>query len=169
MSIEQEYGRERESLLGGLEEWMESESRPDARDLISEWLAGLDLPLHESTPGEGLGSIESSSSLFLAATGGGPLLTQGLRFGEIFELVAGPRERLLESLEAGDLLIREAFGEGSWAHAAVLASGEVVSDAELAADDLSPESDGGGYFAQVLEVHPRLRLRRHRFARSLGG
>ncbi|NJL86787.1 MAG: hypothetical protein HC886_13725 [Leptolyngbyaceae cyanobacterium SM1_1_3] len=87
-------------------------------------------------------------------------------FEQWFEVVATPGESV-RGVQAGDLLVRRALGEGSLAHLAMLATGEVIGAETLYFEGLTPESQRPGLYAQVIEAGAFPQQRQDGFARRL--
>ncbi|MCF2146267.1 DUF2515 family protein [Desmonostoc muscorum LEGE 12446] len=86
---------------------------------------------------------------------------------QFFEVVATPGESLSQSLQAGDLLIRRALGEGKLAHVAVIAESEIRAHEQALTKGLQPEVNHQGWYVQVVEGGSVPHNRAHGFARRL--
>ena len=86
---------------------------------------------------------------------------------EHFEVLAIPKEHLSQSLQAGDLLIRRALGEGSFAHVALITNGDLVERGLLEEYGLQGESLQAGKYAQIIEFGPFPKSLKDNYARRI--
>jgi len=111
-------------------------------------------------------SFLSPATIFeVFASGGVPVLRRHL--DPIFEVVAEPGTRFRGALQAGDVLVRRALGEGRLGHAAILASSELRRYEELPAEGLTSEGHRLGWYVQVIEGGPRPHTLSDSFARLI--
>ena len=73
------------------------------------------------------------------------------QFQRFFEVIAEPGSRLNEPLQAGDLLVFRALGEGNLAHLSILVSGEAISFRNLAEEGFLSTDEGEGLYVHVIE------------------
>lgn len=94
----------------------------------------------------------------------------GLRdyFTQFVEVVALPCSRIDKDLQPGDCLVRRALGEGDLAHLAMLVTGKVIREDELASMGLRRESCRPGPYAEVIDAGPFPHRLEDTFARCLG-
>ncbi|MBF2062892.1 MAG: S8 family peptidase [Calothrix sp. C42_A2020_038] len=112
------------------------------------------------------GKIPSPATLFDAFTfyQDSPLQKH---FALFFDIVVNPGESLAQPLQAGDILVRRALGEGNFGHIAVIADAQLRSQEELVTAGLQAESSSPGFYVQVVEGGAKPHCRQDRFARCL--
>jgi outer membrane protein OmpA-like peptidoglycan-associated protein len=110
--------------------------------------------------------MPSPAELFdVFATGGEQVLRQTME--GLYELVGLPGAPLLKPIEAGDILVRRALGEGSLAHAALVDTPELFAREDLLQEGLTPESYTPGWYTRVIEGGFLPHSRAHGYARRV--
>jgi subtilisin family serine protease len=92
--------------------------------------------------------------------------TERERLSALVEVIAGPRDAIGATLNAGDLLVRGVMGEGI-ASLSALVTGELHNLRGLSVEGLEPEGRLPGRYAWVVEGGSLPRTREDRFARRV--